>query len=204
MSKLESSNTKVSAFTQFVLTCTYSELDAGVVVTWSVNGKDITKGITPDGKTKSILTVSSAMKEDNGKYTCSVKFSTYGTATKEITQYVRFAEAVATSTAISGDATHDIMCMFYGDAHSTTLWKFGDKTLADDADYDIASTKSDFSTKDVLTINTIEASNEGTYKCSAKYTADSKDTAKEIRLDVYGKSCGNLINFIKMLGCISL
>ena len=187
VTSMVSSNTKVSAFTAFTITCTHSVLDSGVEVTWSVNGQAITKGFAPDGNTKSVLTVSSAKKEDNGKYKCSVKFGSFGTAAKEITQYVRFAEAVATSTAISGDATHDITCMFYGDPLSPRVWKFGDTTLSDGSDYGIQTTTTDFSTKDVLTIKTVDATNDGIYKCSTQYTADSQDSNKEIRLTVYGE-----------------
>ncbi|KAL5259162.1 hypothetical protein ACHWQZ_G009575 [Mnemiopsis leidyi] len=186
VTSMVSSNTKVSAFTAFTITCTHSVLDSRVEVTWSVNGQAITKGFAPDGNTKSVLTVSSAKKEDNGNYKCSVKFGSFGTAAKEITQYVRFAEAVATSTAISGDATHDITCMFYGDPLSPRVWKFGDTTLSDGSDYGIQTTTTDFSTKDVLTIKTVDATNDGIYKCSTQYTADSQDSYKEIRLTVYG------------------
>ena len=168
----------------------HSALDAGIEVSWTMGTTPITKGIAPEGTTKSTLTVSSAKKEDNGKYKCSVKFGSHGTASKQITQYVRYFEAVPspTSIAIAGAATHTISCMYYGDAHSATVWKFGDVTLTDNDDYDIATTKeTDYSTKDVLTINTVEAANEGTYKCSVKYTSDNKAEMLENVVTVYGE-----------------
>jgi hypothetical protein len=159
------------------------------VVTWTFDNKAVTSGIAPDGKTKSVLTVSSAKKEDNGKYKCSVKFGALGTVSKEITQYVRFAEAAASSTAIDGDATHALTCTFYGDGHDATVWTFGGKTLAKGNDYDIETQKKDFSTTNILKIKTVDATNAGTFTCSVKYTSDKKDSSKEIPLTVYGKIC---------------
>ena len=170
------------------MTCTHSPLAVGLQVVWTKNGQSITKGTAPDGATKSILTVSSATKGDNGKYRCTVTFGSYGTAFKEISQYVRFAETVPAQYAISGDATHAITCTFYGDSLTTTVWKFSGSALVDDNDYDIGtSAPTAFSREDVLTIKTVEAANTGTYQCSAQYQDGPQDVSKDITLDVFGR-----------------
>ena len=186
---LTSSADKIDAGGSFELTCTHSAMDSGLQVAWTKNGQPITTGISPDGNTKSKLSVSSATKDDNGKYRCTVTFGSLGTDFKEVIQYVRLVEFTTPQYAINGDATHTITCLFYGDSLSATVWKFGATTLSDDSDYDIAtSAPSDFSREDVLTINTIEAANEGSYQCSAQYVDGQKAITKDISLTVFGKS----------------
>ena len=183
-----SSSATVNAGEEFILTCTHSPLDNGLVVSWTLNGGDpITEGVSPDGATKSLLTVNAATAQHNGVYVCSVTFGDVGTLTGQVTQYVRAIEGTVTQYALAGAATHEITCDIYGDSLSApTVWQFGETVLADDADYDISTSSDTYVRSDVLTINTLETSNTGTYQCSATYTDGSVATSKDISLTVYG------------------
>ena len=158
---------------------------------WTKDGEAVGAGITvaPEGDNKSVLTVTAASKEDNGVYGCGVTFGSYGQLYKEIAQNVRLTEVTVPSHyAVSGAAMYVMTCTFYGDALSTTVWKFGETVLTDDDEYDFStSSPTAFSRLDTLTINTVEAANSGTYKCSAQYTSGAQDASKDILLTVLGK-----------------
>ena len=175
----------------FTLTCTHSAVNTGLKVLWTKDGEAVREGITvaPEGDKKSVLTVTAASKEDNGVYGCGVTFGSYGQLYKKIAQNVRLTEVTVPSHyAVSGAATYIMTCTFYGDGLSTTVWKVGETVLTDDDEYDFStSSPTEFSRQDTLTINTVEAANSGTYKCSAQYTSGAQDASKDIVLTVLGK-----------------
>ncbi|XP_063679986.1 hemicentin-2-like [Bolinopsis microptera] len=190
ISSVTSTNDKVDAEGPFTLSCTHSAVSTGLQVLWTKDGAEIREGITvaAEGDKKSVLTVTTASKADNGVYRCAVTFGSYGQLHKEVTQNVRLTEVTVSSHyAINGAAEYVMTCTFHGDALSTTVWKVGDTVLTDDDEYDFSTSSPTASSRlDTLTINTVEAANSGTYKCSAQYTSGAQDASKDILLTVLG------------------
>jgi len=105
----------------------------------------------------------------------------------QVTQYVRYLEGVSANHGVQ-DTEKAITCTFYGDPLGATVWSFSGNNLADGAEYGVSTSSPTTSKRvDVLTVKTLAADNDGTYTCTAVYTADSSSKNKELKLDVYSK-----------------
>ena len=187
---MTSDNPNVNEDGTFKLTCTFGGFTgAGLRVTWTKNGADLTSPNVTPTTTGSILTVTSATSADNGVYRCTVKFGMFGTEYRDVTQYVHGVEASASYYRVTG-AGATLSCTFHGDTVTSVTWTkpTGSTAATTQSSEPVELNGVRFGTVWKLEFTTITDVDTGDYECKGAYQTDINTQVKsQTTLIVLGK-----------------